>query len=455
MGTLNGTDAALAGRLVVGLRGPVLGADERVWLESYRPAGVVLFGRNVTGPRQLTVLCEELHGILGPDAEIVADQEGGPVSVLAAALGRPPSAAALGRLNDPDLTERVHRDSAARMGEAGITRVLAPCCDVLLEPRNAVIGARAFGSDAGSVAVHVGAAVRGLRAGGLDVCPKHWPGHGGTRIDTHLGAVTAAVAPDLDCYLAAVDAGADALMLGHLPLTDGGAPASLDPAARDEVTQRFAGLAVWSDDVTMAAVRGVLASRTGVDPGGTGMVDPGAYPLAWLRNAGRVCDRLLIRGIPWSAFPFDGEQGSTGGCDVDDTQPAGAPRSWREARRRCVDDPLDAGAPLCWFDRTGEHRWGGLEENCPAIAGHVGALRRFDDLEPGAESIAGETLLLTSHRPLETEEAKRLGGGPAPSRIIVLGHPSLGTDAAAVFSPQTRISRGFDASCEELAAWLR
>ncbi len=61
MGPLTERDRALAAKLVVGLRGPALEADERAWLEAYRPAGVILFGRNVKGRNQLVGLCAELR----------------------------------------------------------------------------------------------------------------------------------------------------------------------------------------------------------------------------------------------------------------------------------------------------------------------------------------------------------------------------------------------------------
>ena len=73
-------------RLVVGLGGTRLTPAERTWLSRYEPGGVILFARNVSGPTQLADLCRELRALLPPGAEIVADHEGGPISVLAAAL---------------------------------------------------------------------------------------------------------------------------------------------------------------------------------------------------------------------------------------------------------------------------------------------------------------------------------------------------------------------------------
>ncbi len=267
---MSGPAGDLARRLVVGLSGPRLHPAERAWLARRQPAGVILFSRNVIDEILLRDLCLELHELV-PGLEIVADHEGGPISVLAAAAGRPPAAATLGLLDDPDLTRRVHAETAGRLAECGLDRVLAPVADVLSEPRNPVIGVRAFGREAALVARHVAAAVTGLRDGGLRVCLKHWPGHGGTAADSHLGAAVAAHPGSTLPFLAGVDAGADALMVAHVQRTSaGGLPASLDPAVAAAARALGGGrtLRLYADDITMGALRAPLAARGVGVPGG-------------------------------------------------------------------------------------------------------------------------------------------------------------------------------------------
>ena len=176
----------IAQRLVVGVEGPALRPDEAQWLKEYAPAGVILFPRNVISESQLGRLCDALHGLLPAGAEISADHEGGPVSVLSAAAGHPPAPRTLGQVDDEALTFEVFRDLARRARACGLDRLLAPCADVLGEPLNPVIGSRAFGSDPDLVARHVRAAVRGAMDAGVGVCLKHWPGHGDTALDPHL-----------------------------------------------------------------------------------------------------------------------------------------------------------------------------------------------------------------------------------------------------------------------------
>ena len=70
---------------------------------------------------------------------------------------------------------------------AGIDVVLAPVVDVNSEPDNPVIGVRSFGAETGLVARHGAAFVRGVQAQGVAACAKHFPGHGATRTDSHVG----------------------------------------------------------------------------------------------------------------------------------------------------------------------------------------------------------------------------------------------------------------------------
>jgi beta-N-acetylhexosaminidase len=111
--------------------------------------------------------------------------------------------------------------------------------DVNSNPRNPIINVRSYGEDPGEVARYATAFMRGARAGGLLTAAKHFPGHGDTSVDSHIAL--AAVpgdrarldAVELPPFRAAIDAGADAVLVGHLavPAIDGpgAGPASLSP----------------------------------------------------------------------------------------------------------------------------------------------------------------------------------------------------------------------------------
>ncbi len=428
-------DLALARKLVVGIGGPQLAPAELAWLERYQPAGVILFARNVVDRDQLATLCRSLHAVLPEGAEVVADHEGGAVSVLAAALGRPPAPWSLGALGRPERTRKVHRETAGRLAGAGLDRVLAPCADVLVAPENPVIGSRAFGADPDLVATHVAAAVAGLSEGGVKTCLKHWPGHGGTLVDSHERLARTGSGEVPGPFAAGLAAGADAILVGHLVSPGEPRPATLSIAAADAARRLAPGRPVllFTDDVTMGGLRPALAAA-GVSPAvpeGTGMLPARSLPGDWFTSlAAGGCDRLLCRDIPWAAFPLSGDE------EEEPVEPAGpalpdaaGSPAYREVHREIaglfsVRVPVAAAGRLLWLDATAGDRWGEARD-----LEHL--LRRFFPevvrVEPGQEpppATGDQILLVTSHRPLAADL-------PGPARaVLTMGHPSLGSLAA-------------------------
>src|SRR6201986_5559261 len=127
---------------------------------------------------------------------IAIDEEGGDVTRVTYWSGSLyPGNAALGAIDDPELTEQVHRAIGTDLGRLGINVDLAPCVDVLDSAENPAIGTRSFGADPALVSRHAAAAVRGLQAAGVAATAKHFPGHGSTRADTH--EVVASITGDL------------------------------------------------------------------------------------------------------------------------------------------------------------------------------------------------------------------------------------------------------------------
>lgn len=456
----------LARRLVVGLSGPHLHAAERRWLAHWRPAGVILFPRNCHDLAAWTTLVADLRATLPAAAELCADHEGGPVSFLQVVAGRPPAARTLGDLDDPALTRQVHAETGARLRACGLDRVLAPCCDVLVAGHNPVIGARSFAPVADRAARHAAAAMAGLVDAHLRGCAKHWPGHGSTRSDTHESAaapgavVTAAEAP----FWAALDAGADMLMLGHLPTAAGRPPATLDAEAIASLRREVgAGVLLATDDVTMGALRAPLVAR-GIEAGDGlegGMVDPAVLSLAWLETvAAAGCDRLLLRGIPWRALPLpDGEVGPPLPLapPPPDLLATGADSpAWVEARRRAAAPVALRPGPLpaLWFDATGADRLGEAVGLADRLRGLWPALTRLA-AEDGrlAPAAAWSQLIVTSHRPLTVGQAQLLRGLAAGSGLaLAAGHPSLAGDLARLLGGDWRVDGLSDCAWPDLAA---
>ncbi|REJ04349.1 glycoside hydrolase family 3 protein [Microbacterium bovistercoris] len=240
-----------------------LGGDVPRWLEDELRsglAGVVYFAQNLHG--DTAALSARIHAI-APHALIGIDEEGGSVTRLETGTGSTvPSAAQLGMLDDVDATQDTAAEIARRCAAVGVDVVLAPVADVNTDPRNPVIGTRAFGSDTAVVSRHVAAAVRGIQGAGIAACAKHYPGHGDTHTDSHhdLPRVDATAEEMAQTHLppfsAAVQAGVRAIMTAHIAVPAWGeTPATLNPAVlgmlRDE---GFDGVIV-TDALDMAAIR--------------------------------------------------------------------------------------------------------------------------------------------------------------------------------------------------------
>jgi beta-N-acetylhexosaminidase len=250
-------------------------------------AGYVIFGYNIVDADQLTALTGELRAVR-PDLLLSIDEEGGDVTRLAHGTGSPyPGNAALGAVNDTGLTERIYRSIGQDLRATGFNVDLAPTLDVNTSDENPVIGTRSFGADPARVSAHAAAAVTGLQSVGVAACAKHFPGHGATNTDSHLGLPTVD-APmdllrvrDLAPFAAAIDAGTRAVMTAHIrvPALTGDLPATLSRATLVDLLRGelgFTGVVV-TDALDM---RGVAAIA-----GGTAK----AAPIALAAGADLLC----------------------------------------------------------------------------------------------------------------------------------------------------------------------
>ncbi|TDC31330.1 glycoside hydrolase family 3 protein [Micromonospora sp. 15K316] len=244
-----------------------VGTTAPQWVRRWLGEGlgsVVLFARNVVDHAQVAELTATLRAERG-DVIVAIDEEAGDVTRIESGRGSSrPGNLALGAVDDPELTEEVARDLGVDLAGLGVTLDYAPDADVNSNPGNPVIGVRAFGADPELVARHTAAWVRGLQAGGVAACAKHFPGHGDTQIDSHhdlpliSGGRARLDAVELAPFRAAVDAGAQAVMTGHLlvPALDPELPATLSSRIlggllRDELG--FSGVVI-TDAIEMRAV---------------------------------------------------------------------------------------------------------------------------------------------------------------------------------------------------------
>ncbi len=135
-----------------------------------------------------------------------------------------PFAITLGALkeNSEELVEEVGYRMGMEMEECGIHLNLAPCADVNTNPNNPVIGYRSFGNDVEKVSKLSYAMYSGLSKAGIGACLKHFPGHGDTATDSHLGLPVLdksrkeLEAEELIPFQYGIDRGVEMVMVGHL-----------------------------------------------------------------------------------------------------------------------------------------------------------------------------------------------------------------------------------------------
>ncbi|QYF73060.1 glycoside hydrolase family 3 protein [Cryobacterium sp. PAMC25264] len=248
-----------------------VGTELPGWLEQHLRNGlgaVCLFGQNITSLGQLRALTAAILAA-NPHAVIAIDEEGGDVTRLHFASGSPyPGNAILGRIDDIDYTEEVGRQVGWELRKAGCTLTFAPDTDVNSNPDNPVIGVRSFGTDPARVGLHSAAWVRGLQSTGVAACPKHFPGHGDTALDSHLAMPVVDVPlatlreRELVPFRAAIAAGAKTVMTSHilLPQIDPQHPATLSAAVLDGLLRSGLGFdgVIVSDALDMAGASGTL-----------------------------------------------------------------------------------------------------------------------------------------------------------------------------------------------------
>ncbi|HWP64836.1 MAG TPA: beta-N-acetylhexosaminidase [Candidatus Limnocylindria bacterium] len=265
-----------AGQLfMVGLPGPTLDAETRDFLGEYTPGGVILFKRNVTSATQLRRLVAEVKGIgAGVTPLVGIDHEGGRVHRLPRPFTHFPPALVVAA-SGPAAARRVGRAMGRELAAVGIDLDFAPVLDVWTNPRNRVIGDRAFGMTPAAAARNALALARGLADAGVVACGKHFPGHGGTAGDSHRVRPRLArsrrelEALDLVPFRRAVAARIPTLMTAHVvyPALDPRRPATLSRAICHGLLRQRLGFrgVLFSDDLEMHAVSRRPIERVAVE----------------------------------------------------------------------------------------------------------------------------------------------------------------------------------------------
>jgi beta-N-acetylhexosaminidase len=257
--------------VIVGIQGLVPSADE-LDLVRRGVGGVILFRRNIETPRQVAELSVALKSAATGPLLISVDQEGGRVQRLRAPywselpsmrrVGEVDTIGGVSGMNGVAIAERLGRVVAQELSACGIDQDYAPVLDVDTNPNNPVIADRSFGRDPARVARLGIAFAKGLEAGSVASCGKHFPGHGDTSQDSHK--MLPRLAHDrerlwqveLVPFVAAARANLASVMTAHVQFESfDRLPATLSPLSLS-LLRRDVGFqgACISDDLEMTAI---------------------------------------------------------------------------------------------------------------------------------------------------------------------------------------------------------
>lgn len=258
-------------------------------IRDYKVGGLIFFGRNVGTAEELVSLVNDLRAKNGDYIPLFfsVDQEGGTVERLPDEVSPLEDAYTYGQSGSSEVGYALGQVLAHECAAFGFNLDFAPSLDIWSNPENTVIGTRAFGTTAEAVEKVGPWAAYGLMDGGVIPVVKHFPGHGDTAVDSHVGLPTVSKTVDelltseLIPFQSAIEGregeGVPAVMVAHILMTaiDQEHPASLSQAVVTGLLREQLGFdgVVFTDDLTMGAITenygldeaAVLALEAGCD----------------------------------------------------------------------------------------------------------------------------------------------------------------------------------------------
>ncbi len=250
-------------------------------VKNYQVGGIIIWRAD---PYASARDIQRLQNISTIPLMVMADMEWGVTMRVNEGTTFPPNMA-IGATGSEEYAYQMGKITSEEARAVGIHVNFAPVMDVNNNPDNIIINTRSFGDNPDLVSRLGAAYIRGAQENGVIATAKHYPGHGDTNVDSHLGLPTIAVSSDrlnameLAPFRAAVDAGVKMVMVAHITYSAfpqmEGRPATLDPYFIQEVLRKqmgFKGLVV-TDAMGMGGVvnqywsgeAAVMAINAGID----------------------------------------------------------------------------------------------------------------------------------------------------------------------------------------------
>lgn len=256
--------------LVAGFEGKTVPDAFKRAVKTHRIGNVILFVHNVESKEQLKALCAEIQdvvmGELGVPAFITIDQEGGVVSRLKDDCAVVPGAMAVASTGRAEYAYAAGLITGRELHALGVNFDLAPVFDINSNPDNPAIGVRSYGDTPEKAAPYALRMVKGLQDAGVLACAKHFPGHGDTAVDSHMGLPVVNKTKEelekieLRPFQQAIDEGIAGVMSTHIlfpKIEKGDVPATMSRRIMTGLLKEemgFQGL-VLSDCMMMGAIK--------------------------------------------------------------------------------------------------------------------------------------------------------------------------------------------------------
>jgi beta-N-acetylhexosaminidase len=173
----------------IGLAGPELDDSARALLNEVQPGGVIVFGRNVTGPEQLRYLLDGIRDLLPVSPLLGIDQEGGLVDRLRKIFTPMPAARVIREHGDLAAARTLGAVTGEVVRMLGFNMNFAPVMDIMTDERDLLsngLPSRSFGRSPGEVLGYTTVYLRGLPGADCPGCLNHFPGIGAGEVDSHV-----------------------------------------------------------------------------------------------------------------------------------------------------------------------------------------------------------------------------------------------------------------------------
>jgi beta-N-acetylhexosaminidase len=260
-------DEKIGQLVVVGVDGFSMNDNINKLIKENKVGGVILFSKNVENSNQLVTLTNSIKTSNAQNKIplfISVDEEGGRVSRMPTEIKKLPSNKVLGKRNDGDFSYSIGKIIGEELKAFGFNMDFAPVMDINSNPTNPVIGDRSFGNNVDIVNKLGIKTMEGIMDSNIIPVVKHFPGHGDTFVDSHVGLpvvnkdLTQLNNFELIPFKEAIKNNVDAIMVSHILLNklDVDFPASMSKVIITDILRenlKFQGVVI-TDDMTMGAI---------------------------------------------------------------------------------------------------------------------------------------------------------------------------------------------------------